>query len=210
MVGGGDLVQAGLVASLAHPGGNVTGLNELQPQLDGKRLQLLQDAVPAISHVAVIWDDNFGPFAHEELKAAARALDVQLLPVEVHTPDAIDSVFEAAAGGAADALLVVATPLTIARRERIVELAARARLPAVYSGTTFVEAGGLMAYQANRAASGRRAAYYVDRILKGAKPADLPVEQPMIFEFVVNLKTAAALGITFPNEIMLQVTDVVQ
>jgi putative tryptophan/tyrosine transport system substrate-binding protein len=208
MIGDGDLVAEGLAVSVARPGGNVTGMNHLSRQLDGKRLQLLKDAVPAISRVAVIWDASFGPFGHEELKAAARMVGVQLLPLEVHTPEAIESAFESATGGDADALLVMASPVSLARGERMVELAARARLPAIYAGRLFIDAGGLMIYQPNFSASGRRTGYYVDRILKGAKPADLPIEQPMTFDFVVNLKTAQALGLTFPNEIMLQVTAV--
>jgi putative tryptophan/tyrosine transport system substrate-binding protein len=205
----GDLVASGLAASYAHPGGTVTGLSNLSAQLAGKRLQLLKEAVPGISRVAVLWHTSVGPFWRDGLAAAAEDLGVQLELLEVRGPDEFDSVFEVA-GERANGLFHIGSALSYVHRARIGRIAAQYRLPAMYDRREYVEDGGLMAYQPIAATLYRRAAYYVDRILRGANPADLPVEQPMTFEFVVNMKTAQALGITFPNEIMLQVTEVIQ
>jgi putative ABC transport system substrate-binding protein len=212
MAGGGDLVEAGLIASLARPGGNVTGLTSMAPQLTGKRLELLEAAIPSVSRVAVLLGVGIGANAPTwiELQNAARVLGLELQLLELHDPDGIEGAFGVATRERAEALLVVTDPLTLNRPQRIVDLAAQNRLPAMYARRDFVVAGGLMAYGPNGAGQHRRAAYYVDRIVKGTRPADLPVEQPMTFEFVVNMKTAQALGITFPNEIMLQVTEVIQ
>jgi putative ABC transport system substrate-binding protein len=208
-----DPVGNGLVASLARPGGNVTGLAVNLAELSGKRLQLLKEISPGLTRVGVLGNpDNADPAAQwRELQAAGPALDLELYSLEVPGPNELDSAFEAATKRQIDALFVLGDPLTaIVLRERIVEFAFMRRLPAMYDQRLFVGAGGLISYGPNIREQVRRAAYYVDRILKGAKPADLPVEQPMRFEFVVNLKTAQALGITFPNEIMLQVTEVIQ
>jgi putative ABC transport system substrate-binding protein len=206
---GPDPVALGLAASYARPGGNVTGVANLGTQLSSKRLQLLKEAVPAISRVAVVWDAANGAFPAEAWDRDARAVGVQMYPLVPRGAEEFDDAFETAAREGADALLVYLGPLIAAHRPRIVQLAALLRWPAMYFQRQFVDEGGLMAYDANSTATWRRAAYYVDRILKGAKPADLPVEQPMTFDFVVNMKTAQALGITFPNEILLQVTEVI-
>jgi putative tryptophan/tyrosine transport system substrate-binding protein len=209
--GGPDPVALGLAASYARPGGNVTGVMSLFVQLSSKRLQLLKDAVPAISRVAVFWDiASFGPFPAEAWGRDAQAVGVQLHPMVLRGPEEFADAFETAAREGAVALLLTPNPLANAHRARIIQLAARLRWPAIYPQRQFVDEGGLMAYAASQAELWRRAAVYVDKILKGANPADLPIEQPMTFDFVVNLKTAQALGITFPNEIMLQVTDVIQ
>jgi putative ABC transport system substrate-binding protein len=211
-VGIGDPVGIGLVASLGRPGGNVTALSLLTSALSVKQLELLKEAVPGVSRMAVLWDSGNPSGVHiwNETQAAARVLGVQLQSLEVRTPDDFDGAFEGAIREHAEAMAVLGAPLTRAQRARIVDFAARSRLPTMYSDREFVEAGGLMAYAANRVAGYHRAAYYVDRILKGTKPADLPVEQPMTFDFVMNLKTAQALGITFPREILLQVTEMIQ
>jgi putative ABC transport system substrate-binding protein len=213
-VTGGDPVALGLVASLARPGGNVTGLPvDIQGgPLQEKRLELLKGAAPGLSRVAVIEDERIvlpAP-ALASQEAAAQALGLQLRPVRLQSPDELSSAFELAVQAHVDGLWLREGPLFRLSRAEIAELALKHRLPSIGATREFAQAGGLMSYGPGFAAALRRAAYYVDRILKGAKPADLPVEQPMTFDFVVNLKTARELGITFPNEIMLQVTDVIQ
>jgi putative ABC transport system substrate-binding protein len=207
-----DPVATGTVTSLARPGGNVTGLSMMAPVLAGKQLELLQEAVPGLSQVAVLWNPtNPGTVPQlREVEVAAGALGVRLQPVEVRGPNELEGAFVTMTQEQLDGLIVIVDAIFLDHRAQIAELAAKWRLPAVYGLREHVEAGGLMSYSANISDMFRRAAYYVDRILKGAKPADLPVEQPMTFDFVVNLKTAQALGITFPNEIMLQVTEVIQ
>jgi putative tryptophan/tyrosine transport system substrate-binding protein len=197
------------VASLARPGGNITGLNTPRVSLTGKRLQLLIEAVPGLSRVAVL-SDTVSSLVSADYESFARTLGVQLLPLEVRAPDELESAFEAATSEHVGGLYVQLLPLLSSNRARVVALAAEHRLPAMYGGRVFVDDGGLMTYEHRIADSHRRSAYYVDRILRGVKPADLPVEQPMRFDFILNLKTAQALGITFPNEIMLQVTEVIQ
>jgi len=207
----GDPVAVGLAASYARPGGNVTGVMTLTTVLNGKRLQLLKEAVPSITRVAVFQEAAFSPqYPVEESGRDAQVVGVQLHPMMLRGPDEFDGVFEAAQWEGADALLVTSNPLSNAHRARIVQLAARLHWPAMYPLRQFVDEGELMAYDGSQTDLWRRVAAFVDKILKGAKPADLPVEQPMTFDFVVNLKTAQALGITFPNEILLQVTDVIQ
>jgi putative ABC transport system substrate-binding protein len=201
-------VEAGLINSLARPGGNITGLAQLGPPLSGKRLELLKELLPGLSRVAVLADG--GLFQSRETESAAQVLGVQLQSLEPREPDDLESIFAAAAREDAEGLIVIGGPSTLSHQTRIVELAAANRLPAMYDRRSFVANGGLMSYAASFTEMYRRAAYYVDRILRGTKPADLPVEQPMTFDFVVNLKTAQALGLTFPNEIMLQVTEVIQ
>jgi putative ABC transport system substrate-binding protein len=212
MAGGGDLVEVGLVASLARPGGNVTGLTSMAPQLTGKRLELLKATVPDAARVGILLGAGIGANSPtwNELQSAARSLNLSLVSLELHGPDAVEDVLGAATRAAADALVVVTDPVTLSRSQRIVDLAAQRRLPAMYAQRQFVVAGGLMAYGPNSPGQFRRAAYYVDRIVKGAKPADLPVEQPMTFDFVINLKTAQALGLTIPQHVLLQATEVIR
>jgi putative ABC transport system substrate-binding protein len=200
----------GLVSSYARPGGNATGVTLVSSLLAGKRLELLKETLPSATRVAVLWQPTHADTDFPETQVAARALGVELLSLEVLSPSALEGVFDAARAWQAEALIVVAGRLTGVHEERIMALAAQQRLPVISQRSEYAEAGSLLSYGPSQAESYRRAAYYVDRILKGAKPADLPVEQPMRFEFVVNLKTAAALGITFPPEILLQVTEVIQ
>jgi putative ABC transport system substrate-binding protein len=208
-------VETGLVASLARPGGNVTGLSVLSPQTDGKRLELLKEIMPGLRRIAHL---NLVPgqeiaLADErtrEVRAAAEALGVQYQALDVATTDDLEGAVEAAVSWHADALWTGGNALTLWERARIVDLAMRARLPVVAQIRAFAEAGALFSYGPSRLGNYRRAAYYVDRILKGTKPADLPVEQPMRFEFVVNMKTARELGITFPHEVALQITEVIE
>jgi putative ABC transport system substrate-binding protein len=207
-----DPVGLGLVTSLPRPGGNVTGLSNLAAVLGQKRLELLKATAPWVSTVACLYDstDPSSVGTMQGMNDAAQVLGVTLKPLEVRAADELDGVLDAAQRLPADALATTAGPLLVIHAPRIVEFAVSNRLPATYHNRSFVTAGGLMSYGTSNTAQFRRAAYYVDRILKGAKPADLPVEQPMTFDFVVNLKTARELGITFPNEIMLQVTEVIQ
>src|SRR5499433_3665079 len=191
-----DPVGAGLVASLAHPGGNVTGSSNLYEDLGGKQLELLKEAFPKISHVAVLWDPANAANALwlRELKAASSALRIILQPLEVHVPDDLEPAFAAIKREGAGALSVLANSLVGTYAARIIDFAAKSRLPAVYPERSFTDAGGLMSYGTNPAELSRRAAIFVDKILKGAKPADLPVEQPTKFEMVINLKTAKQIG----------------
>jgi putative ABC transport system substrate-binding protein len=206
-----DPVGLGIVASLARPGGNVTGLSTLSSTTGGKRLELLKEAVPGTSRVAVFWNAaNAGQvLVFRAAESAAQALGLQLQSLELRGNDDLDSAFKAALGERADSLVVL--PSVPERYStRIADFAAMNQLPAMYSERERVAAGGLMGYEPDYAALSRRAAYYVDRILKGTKPADLPVEQPMTFEFVINLKTAHALGLTIPEHVLLQATEVLQ
>ena len=198
----GDAVATGLVASLAHPGGNITGLT-LLPELIGKRLELLKEAIPKARRIAVIVDE--GPSA-----AAARALGSQLQILEVRGRSDFEKVFEAATKARAEALVVSQSPILRFHLKPFVDLAAKHRLPAIYQRREFAEAGGLMAYGPRDADLFRRAAVYVDKVLKGAKPADLPVEQPMRLELVINLRTAKALGLTIPPSVLARADEVIQ
>jgi putative tryptophan/tyrosine transport system substrate-binding protein len=213
--GVGDAVASGLVTSLARPGGNVTGLSVLAPELVGKWLELLTQAVPGVSRVAVLWQPGFLPEHTEKdiLEAAdvaARALGVRVQFVEARGPEDFDRAFSDMTRARAGALTVLGSTMLFGERRRLVALAAKNRLPAVYSAREFVDAGGLMAYGANVADVFRRAATYVDKILKGAKPGDLPVEQPTKFELVINLKTAKALGLTIPQSLLGRADQVIQ
>ncbi len=215
MMGGGtDPVEAGLVESLARPGGNVTGLTTLGRELGGKRLELLKEAVPKLVRVAVLYETAVSASVielKEGLPAAARALRLTLQPWDVRSADDFERVFAALSKQRPDGLYVaVGGPLMIANQKRIVGLALKSRLPSMYGSGEYVEAGGLMSYGADRAESYRRVAYFVDRILKGAKPADLPVERPMRFEFVINLKTAKQIGLTMPQWTLMKATKVIQ
>jgi ABC-type uncharacterized transport system substrate-binding protein len=208
----GDPVETGLVASLARPGGNVTGLASLAPELSTKRLELLKEIVSKVSLVAVLWNPN-GPapvLAFKETQLAAKRLGLLLQSLEVRGPDDFESAFGGAIRERASALLVISDPLTNTHQRRIVELAAKNRLPAIYPIREFVQAGGLMAYAPDRLEQYRRVAYYVDKILKGAKPADLPVEQPTKFEFVINLKTAKQIGLTIPPNVLARADKVIR
>jgi putative ABC transport system substrate-binding protein len=212
MVASADPVGSGFVASLARPGGNLTGSSAMSPELSGKRLQLLTEALPSVSRVAVLFNptDPARGLDWQALQGAAQAFGRQLHPVEVRSPDAFDSAFAAMARAGAEALIVLGDTLTVSYRLQIVDLAAKHQLPAMYSGREFVDAGGLMAYGPSLPDAFRRAAAYVDKILKGAKPADLPVEQPTTFELVINLKTARALGLTLAPALLFQADEVIQ
>ena len=206
MVGtGSDPVEAGLIESLARPGGNVTGLTNLTGELGGKRLELLKEAVPKLARVAVLYDPAI-PGSVVEVKellpVAARALRVTLQPWEVRGADDFERVFAAIGKQRPDGLYVTSGPLMTANGKRIADFALKSRLPSVYQNREYVDAGGLMSYGADLADSYRRIAVYVDKILKGAKPADLPVEQPTKFELVINLKTAKQIGLTIPQRVL--------
>jgi putative ABC transport system substrate-binding protein len=205
-------VAAGLVASLARPGGNITGTTILSHELVGKELELLREIVPRLSRVAVLWNPTSLGNAQQlrGAEAVAPTLGVRLQPVEARAAADIEGAFEAMTRERAGALLVLVNALFYDQRARIVDLAARNRLPAVYGYSVFAEAGGLMTYAANRFDEVRRAAAYVDKILKGAKPADLPVEQPTKFELVINLKTAKALGLTISPSVLGRADQVIQ
>ncbi len=205
-----DPVGAGLVASLARPGGNITGLSSMTAELAEKRLELLKEAVPKLSRVAVLRDPRQPPTDLRLTEAAARALGLRLQVLEVRDINDLEAALAAAKEGRAGALTNLQSAFFIAHRARIVEAVAKTRLPAMYHNMQFVAVGGLMAYSPNFPAMFRRAATYVDKILKGAKPADLPVEQPTRFELVVNLKTAKALGITIPQPILIRADQVIQ
>jgi putative tryptophan/tyrosine transport system substrate-binding protein len=212
MAASGDPVETGAVTSLARPGENLTGLSLSAPELSGKRLELLKEAVPAIAHVAVLANPANPSTAAQlrETQRAAQALQVQLHLVEVRGPHELDHAFAAIRSVPADALLVLLEPLFISQRERLVELTATSRLPAMYGFREDVEMGALMAYGPNLPDMFRRAATYVDKILKGAKPAALPVEQPTKYELLLNLKTAQALGITLPPALLLLADEVIR
>jgi len=207
-----DPVGSGIVASLARPGGNITGLSTLAAGLAGKRVELLKEILPQLSRVAILLNPATpaATQALRETQAIAATWGIQLQPLEVRTPEDFESSFAVASQEHADALITVTDPFTIVHRARIVELAAKSRLPAIYGMRDFVEAGGLISYGANYNEPSRRAAAYVDKILKGAKPADLPVEQPMKFELVINLKTAQELGLTIPPSLLFQATEVIK
>jgi len=210
---GADPVEAGLVDSLARPGGNVTGITNLTAILGGKRLELLKETVPKLARVAVIYDPanpNHVREVKEVLPAAARALRLTLQPWEIRDADGFEKVFATLKKQRPDGLYVLGGPLMIANQKRIIGFALKSRLPSVYGSGAAVDAGGLMSYHADAAESYRRVAYFVDRILKGAKPEDLPVEQPMKFEFVINLKTANQIGLTLPQWTLMKATKVIQ
>ena len=214
MVGGGaDPVKAGLIASLARPGGNVTGFTNLGGELGGKRLELLKEAIPKLSRVAVLYEPA-APSAVVELKevlpVAARALRLTMQPWDVRAADDFDKVFASLKRERPDGLYVLGGPLMTANLKRMVELESKNRLPSVHSNKEAVDAGGLMYYGADLADSYRRVAYYVDRIMKGAKPADLPVEQPTKFELVINLKTAKQIGLTIPQSMLYRADKIIK
>ncbi len=207
-----DPVGSGFVASLARPGGNITGLSALAPELSGKRLELLKETVPKLSRVAVLGASTEPGNAQslKEMELAAGVLKVKLQYLDVLSPKDIETAFRAASKGHADAVLVLASPVAAAHRTQIAELAVKSRLPAIYYRSEFVEDGGLMSYGASFTDMDRRAATYVDKILKGRKPADLPVEQPIKFEFIINLKAAKQIGLTIPHEVLARADKVIR
>ena len=212
MASSGDPVGTGLVSSLARPGGNITGSSSLSLELEGKRLELLKEVVGKLSRVAVLW--NPGNPLHgvllKETQAVAESLKVQLQLVAAQVPADFESAFAKVTRERPDALIVLSDDFFAGQRKRIVDFTAKMQVPAVYTGSTIVHAGGLMSYGASYPELFRRAATYVDKILKGAKPADLPVEQPTKFELVINLKTAKALGLTIPQSVLIRADEVIQ
>jgi putative tryptophan/tyrosine transport system substrate-binding protein len=209
---GGDLAELGLVASLARPGSNITGLILRDLELGSKRLELLKDAAPTISHVAILTDPSGLDYSHvlSPFEKAARALGVQLSRVDAGTPAAIPDALAAIAHSGAEALMIADTSMLNAHRQRILDFARMHRLPTVCGVRAYAKAGCLMAYAPNLDEMWRRAAAFVDKILKGAKPADLPVEQPAKFRLVINLTTAQALGLTIPPALLFQADEVIQ
>jgi putative ABC transport system substrate-binding protein len=208
-----DPVATGIIDSLARPGGNITGVSRLTRELSGKRLELLKEIVPAMSRVGVLVDGDSRPSrdAFKDYEAAAHALKITLQPLEIRNanPD-FDGAFRTAANERVSALITLRNTLLIDNRKRIAQLAIKNRIPSMSEGSVFVEAGSLVSYSSDENNSFRRAAYYVDKILKGVKPADLPVEQPTKFEFVINLKTAKELGLTIPPNVLARADRVIK
>jgi putative ABC transport system substrate-binding protein len=214
MVGAGiDPVEAGIIESLAHPGGNVTGLTNLNRELGGKRLDLFKEAVPKLGRVAVLYDPAIPGTAREvkeDLPVAARALKLTIQPWEIRAADGFEKVFAALNKQRPSGLFVPGGGVVQGANRRIIDFALKSRLPSMYSTRAAVEAGGLMSYAADQTEIYQRVAYYVDRIVKGARPADLPVERPMRFELVFNLKTAKQIGITIPQSILYRADKVIR
>jgi putative tryptophan/tyrosine transport system substrate-binding protein len=204
-----DPVRDGLVSSLARPGGNITGLTTFGPELDGKRLELLKETFPTITKVAYLWNPG-SPGTAPAMREAARALGLQLQSLEVRSAKDFDGAFEAVLKEHAQALTAASVPVIAINQQRIVDFAAKNRLPAIYPYSEFIDAGGLMFYGVNFLDLFRRAAIYVDKILKGAKPADLPFEQPRKFEFVVNLKAAKQIGLAIPPNVLARADRVIR
>jgi putative ABC transport system substrate-binding protein len=208
-----DPASTGLVASLARPGGNVTGLSTISVELSAKRLELLGEAVPRLSRVAFLWNPDVpgDTLQYKEVAAAARSLRLQLQGVEVRRPDDLERAFSAVTKGRAEALTMAwPNPVLFANRGELANFAQRSRLPSMYAQKEFVDAGGLMSYGPHLPDLYRRAAVYVDKILKGAKPAELPVEQPMKFDFVINLKAAKQIGLTIPPNVLVRADRVIK
>jgi len=207
-----DPVGNGIVASLARPGGNITGLSSLAPEISGKQLELLKEIVPRLSRVAVLGTSTQPGNAQSlrETELAAEAFGVQLQYLEVLAPKDFETAFQAAGKGRADAVLVLQSFVLTSQRKQLVDLAVKNRLPAIYDRREFVEDGGLMTYSVSSTDLFRRAATYVDKILKGAKPADLPVEQPKKFEFIINLKAAKQIGLTIPPNVLARADRVIR
>ena len=208
----GDAVAAGLVDSLARPGGNITGFTGIGTELAGKRLELLKETIPRLSRVAVLWNPGDATTAEsrEKSQLAARELGLQLHSMEIRSAKDIESAFKEAIKARSAALAVTQIPITISNQKQIVDLAAKNRLPAIYPRADFVENGGLMSYGPDRVEPYKRVASMIDKILKGTKPADLPVEQPTKFELMINLKTAKALGLTIPPLVLMRAERVVK
>ncbi len=212
MTGGSDPVAAGLVASLARPGGNITGLTGITAELAGKRLELLKETLPRLTRVSVFWNpaDQSSDQGFKEIEIAAPTLGLAVQSLQVRNPSNFESAFKAAIAGQARALQVLPSGLVNSQRTRIVEFATKSRLPTMFADASQVEAGGLMSYGPNAPDLYRRAATYVDKILKGAKPADLPVEQPKKFEFIINLKAAKQIGLTIPPNVLARADKVIR
>jgi ABC-type uncharacterized transport system substrate-binding protein len=212
LTAGGDPVRAGLVASLARPGGNVTGMSEVVPDLAPKLLQMLREIVPTMTHVGVLWDPANPSYesTRHEIERATKVLALQVTPVNVTRPEQFEEAFATITRERLEGLIVYVTPITQGHRKQIVDFALGRRLPVIYSAREFVDAGGLLSYGPNHRALFHRAATYVDKILKGARPADLPVEQPTKFELVINLKTAKALGLTIPPSLLQRADQVIE
>ncbi len=212
MIAVGDPVGTGIVAALSRPGANITGLTSISPELDGKRLELLREVIPGISHVAVLWnsDSPLQVVGERRTQSAAAVLRMKVLSLGVRNEEGLDKAFAEIGRERPEALLVLADRLFLQHRARIMDFAARHRLPGVHAYRELVEAGGLMSFGPSYAGMHRRAAYFVDRILKGANPGDLPVERPASFELVVSLKAASALGLTIPQSVLLRATEIIQ
>jgi putative tryptophan/tyrosine transport system substrate-binding protein len=212
MVSGGDPVASGYVASVARPGGNITGMSSLLPEMDAKLLALLKETVPKATRVAVLWNPNShgGVLGFKEMQAAAPGLKVTLLSIEVRKPDELEAAYAAITAQKADGLLVITDPITFGNRGKIIEFAAKHRLPAMYEVREFVNEGGLMSYGPSLVAMIRRVPILLDKILKGTKPADIPVEQPTQFEMAVNEKTAKAIGLTIPPPVLVRADAVIR
>jgi putative ABC transport system substrate-binding protein len=207
-----DPVGAGFVASLARPGGNITGLSAINPELSGKRLDLLKQAAPRVSNVAVFWnptEPNANIFLRET-RAAAQRLGLELQVLEIRTAPDLEAALQAAIKQRVNGLTVLTDPVTLYHRTKVADLAIKYRLPAIYSEKLFVEAGGLMSYGANDREMHRRAAVFVDKLLRGAKPGELPVEQATHYELVINLKTAKALGLSIPPSVLARADQIIE
>jgi len=212
MAFGGDAERRGIIASLAHPGGNITGLTSINTELSGKRLELLKEIIPKLSQVGYLWSPTNpdADYAMKETETVARSLRLGIQSLEVKGPDDIERAFQAATKKRAQALMLAGGGFLSSHQKRIVELAAKNRLPGVYPNVRYVEAGGLMTYSEDRSEMLRRAAGIVDKILKGTKPADLPVEQPKKFEFIINLKAAKQIGLTIPPNVLVRADKVIK
>jgi putative ABC transport system substrate-binding protein len=205
-------MASGMVKSMARPGGNITGLSQMSNELAGKRLELLKEMVPKVSRVAVLWSPRsvVSVDVWKELQLPAQQLGIQLQSLEVQAATEIDNAFADAVGARAGAILIVASPVTVTNLKRIASLAAKSRLPSIFQWTEFADAGGLLAYGPDRTDLFRHSAIYADKILKGAKPGDLPIEQPTKFELVINGKTAKTLGLKIPNSILVRADRVIE
>ena len=212
MLAVGDPVGTGIVPSLSHPGGNITGLTAISTEMDAKRLELLREVVSSVSYIALLWNAGspLQVLAEKQVQAAAQVLRMRVLSLGVKTEEEIKSALAVMARERPDALLVLADRLLLHHRALIMDFATRHRLPGVHAYRELVEAGGLMSFGPSYADMHKRAAYFVDRILKGAKPGDLPVERPRTFELVINLKAAKALGLTIPQSVLLRGTEIIQ
>ena len=212
MIAVGDPIGTGLIASLAHPGGNITGLTSIAVDLEGKRLELLREVIPKLSHIAVLWNpaSPFQVVSEKELQAAAQVMRIKVLSLGVQVQEQFDNAFATIRRERPGALLVLADRLFLHNRARIMDFAVQNRLPGVHAYVELVEAGGLMSYGPSYADMHRRAATYVDKILKGRKPADLPVEQPTKFELVINLKAAKQIGVTIPQSVLYRADKVIK
>jgi putative tryptophan/tyrosine transport system substrate-binding protein len=212
MVNAGDPLGTGLVASLARPGGNITGMSLMAPELGGKRLELLKELLPRLSGVAVLWnaDNPYSARVFKQVQAASGTLGIEVQSLELRSPDDFDDAFETVRRQHPDALMAIEDPLTFTDRNRIADFALSQQLPLLSGLSEFAVAGGLISYGANQADLYRRACGYIDKILKGAKPGDLPVQQPTKFELVINLKTAKALGMTIPPSLLSRADEVIE